>query len=327
MKHLSKFFSTARIAICMLAVTISSSPLMSYAQTYPTKPIRAIIPYTAGGSTDVTLRRIANAMNLGQPIVVENRPGANTIIGTQSIIDAPPDGYTLGFVTAALTANQALIATWNIDPIKQLAPISAVVGVPTVYIVNPAKYKTKSLAEFIAIAKANPGGMFFASSGGTDVFAFNMFNAMAGTKIDIVPFKGEADVIQAIMRGDVDAGLSSLGSVRRLIEAGSLPALGVTSLRRSSMFPDIPTFDESHLKGYEFISWSGFVAPAGTPQPIIIALNRSILAALRSPEVAKSITDLGNYVMGTSPEEFSRMIVAEIAKWNGIAKASGIKPR
>jgi tripartite-type tricarboxylate transporter receptor subunit TctC len=307
--------------------TMPMFPGLVSAQGYPAKPIRAVIPYAAGGSTDAAVRRITKAMNLGQPFFVENKPGASTLIGTQTVIDAPPDGHTLGFLTAGLTQNQTLMSAWNIEPLRQLTPVSAVIGVPTVLFINPAKHPdVKTLADFVALAKSRPRQLFFASSGGSDMLPFHNFNTLAGTDIEIVNFKGESNVILSMQRGDADLGSSALGSVRQPILNGQLRALAVTSLKRTPMFPDVPTADEAGVKGFEFSSWSGFFVPAGTPRPIVDQLNRAIVGAMKTPEIQKFVTDLGNFVIGNSPEEFSAMIAQEITKWNRVAKAAGIKP-
>jgi tripartite-type tricarboxylate transporter receptor subunit TctC len=304
----------------------AASPWARAQSAYPSKPIRVIIPYAAGGSTDATVRKITSLVNIGQPFVVDNKPGAGTQIGTQAIIEAPPDGHTLGFVTAALSQNQVQMTSWNIDPLKQLVPISAAVSVPVVLFVNPAKHNVRTLAEFIRAVKANPSGGFFASSGGSDVLPMHNFNTLAGTKLEIVNFKGESNVIVAMMRGDADIAMSALGSVRQQIQAGTLRALAVTSIKRSPMFPDVPTVDEAGVKGYEFSSWSGFVAPAGTPRPIVDQLNRAITGVIRTPEIQKFIADLGNFTIPGTPEEFGQLISAEIQKWNAVAKAAGFTP-
>lgn len=321
MKQLSSRRAALALAACLGAGVVSAQ-----AQTFPAKPIRAIVPYAAGGFTDLSLRRIGAAMNLGQPVVVENRPGAGTMVGTQAVIDAAPDGHTIGFVTSAMTQNQTQMLAWNIDPVKQLAPIAAVISLPVVLFVSSSKYpNVKTLGDYIAAIKGR--NSFFGSSGGSDVLPMHLFNAMAGTKMEIVNFKGESNVILATLRGDADMGSASLGAVRSQIQAGQLRPLAVTSLKRSSLYPEAPTVDETGLKGYEFVVWSGFVAPAGTPRDTINVLNRSIVGAVRSPDITKNITDGGNLVIGNSPEEFGQMISADIAKWNRVAQESGVKPQ
>jgi len=304
----------------------ATAPWAAAQSGYPARPIRVIIPYAAGGSTDATVRKITSVINLGQPFVVENKPGAGTQIGTQAIIESPPDGHTLGFLTAALSQNQVQMTSWNIDPLKQLVPIAAAVSVPVVLFVNPAKHNVRTLGEFIRAIKAQPSGGFFASSGGSDVLPMHNFNTLAGTKLEIVNFKGESNVILGMMRGDADIAMSALGPVRQQIQAGTLRPLAVTSVKRSPMYPDVPTVDEAGVKGYEFSSWSGFVAPAGTPRAIVDQLNRAIVGAIRTPEIQKFVADLGNFTIAGTPEEFGQLIASEIQKWNAVAKAAGVKP-
>lgn len=313
----------------VLAGVLALAAVPAAAQSYPTKPIRVVIPYAAGGFTDVSLRRItAAATTLGQPIVVENRPGAGTMLGTQAVIDATPDGYTLGFITSAVTQGQTQLKAWNIDPMKQLAPITAVISLPVVLFSSPSKYpNVRTIGDFIAAAKAAPNPVIFGSSGGSDVLPMAMFRSMAGIRMEIVNFKGEGNVKLAVQRGDADLGSASLGAVRGDVTAGTYRALAVTGLSRSSVYPDTPTVDEAGVKGYEFVVWSGFVAPPGTPRDIITTLNRAFVAATRSPDVSKWILDGGNAVIANAPEQFAQMIAADVAKWNRVAKEAGVEPQ
>jgi len=324
MMHLPSRLLIARLSIALAAAVAAGA---AHAQAFPVKPMRAITGFPPGGFTDLSLRKIAGALNLPQTMLVENRPGAGTMIAVQAVVDAPPDGYTLGFASAALGQNQTQMKTWTIDPIKQLAPISAAISVPILLYVNPSKQNVRSMEEFIARARTAANPVVFASSGGSDVLPTEHLKSLAGIKMDIVNFNGTGNVIAAMTRGDADISSSNLLSLRGQFQSGQFRAVVIGGSKRHPMYPDLPSADEVGLKGYDAGTWSGFVAPAGTQREVVLTLNRAIVAALKNPEVSKWVLDGGNVILASTPEEFRQMIASDIAKWNQVAKQAGVTPQ
>jgi tripartite-type tricarboxylate transporter receptor subunit TctC len=314
------------IALAGLLATLASG---AWAQAYPTKPIRLVVPFPPGGATDILARAVAQKLTdkWGQPVVVDNRPGAGGNIGSELVAKAAPDGYTLEMGTVGTHAiNASLYAKMPYDHVKDFAPVILVAGVPNVLEVNPS-LPVNTVQELIAYAKANPGKLNFASSGnGTSIhLAGELFKVMAGVQMTHIPYKGSGPALQDLIGGQVQLMFDNLPPSLPQIKAGKLRALAVTSSTRSPALPDTPTIAESGLPGYEASSWFGVLAPAGTPPAIIAKLNAEIAAWLATPEAKEKMVALGANIGGGSPEDFAKHIAAETAKWQKVVKESGAK--
>ncbi|MEO8347027.1 MAG: tripartite tricarboxylate transporter substrate binding protein [Betaproteobacteria bacterium] len=302
---------------------------MAWAQAYPSKPIRIVVPFPAGGTTDVLARAVAQKLNesLGQPAVVDNRPGAGGNIGAELVAKSAPDGYTLLMGTVGTHAiNPSLYPRMPYDHVRDFAPVILVAGVPNVLVINPG-LPVNSVQELIAYAKANPGKLNFASSGnGTSIhLSGELFRTMAGVQMTHVPYKGSAPALQDLVGGQVQLMFDNLPSSLALIKAGKLKALAVTSLARAAALPDVPTLAESGLPGFEASSWFGLLAPAGTPPAAIATLNADVAKWLASPDARERLLAQGAIAAGGTPEDFARHIAAETAKWQKVVKESGAK--
>ena len=297
------------------------------AQNYPVKPIRIIVPYSPGGSTDVVMRILAPRMmeNLGQQVVVENRPGGSSTIGLDVVAKSAPDGYTLGVPNLTFGANPSLIKKMPFDTEKDLVPVSLVSIVTLVLTVHPS-IPARSVKELIALAKSKPGSLNYASAGNASAnhLATERFNYMTGTKMVHIPFKGGGPAVISIVSGETAILMATIPSSIQHFETGRLRPLGVTSLQRNAALPKIPSINEAGVAGYEAIEWNGIVVPAGTPQAIITRLNQAIVKSLSIPEVKQRILDLGADPVGNSPEEFAAFIKKEIATWTKVIKEVGI---
>ena len=311
------------------AALVAALAAGAWAQPYPTKPIRIVVPFPAGGTTDVLARAAAQKLteSLGQPVVVDNRPGAGGNIGAELVAKAAPDGYTLLMGTVGTHAiNPSLYPKMPYDHVRDFVPIILVAGVPNVLVVNPS-LPVNSVQELIAYAKANPGKLNFASSGnGTSIhLSAELFKTMAGVQMTHVPYKGSAPALQDLVGGQVQLMFDNLPSSLALIKASKLKALAVTSKVRAPALPDVPTMAESGLPGFEASSWFGLLAPAGTPQPAITKVNAEIAKWLATPEAKEKLIAQGANVAGGTPEDFAQHIAAETAKWQKVVKDSGAK--
>ena len=317
------------LALCTLGACFAAFAAGVSAQAYPTKPIRIVVPFPAGGTTDVLARAAAQklAETLGQPAVVDNRPGAGGNIGAELVAKSAPDGYTLLMGTVGTHAiNPGLYPKLPYDHVKDFAPVILVAGVPNVLVINPA-LPVNSVPELIAYAKANPGKLNFASSGnGTSIhLSAELFKTMAGVQMTHVPYKGSAPALQDLVGGQVQLMFDNLPSSLALIKGGKLKALAVTSSTRAAALPDVPTLAESGLPGFEASSWFGLLAPAGTPPPVIAKLNGEIAKWLATPEAKEKLLAQGANAAGGTAEEFAQFIAAETAKWQKVVKESGAK--
>ena len=312
-----------------MGVVLAAFAFGAAAQSYPTKSIRVVVPFPAGGTTDVLARAVAQKLteSLGQPAVVDNRPGAGGNIGAELVAKAPPDGYTLLMGTVGTHAiNPSLYPKMPYDHVKDFVPVILVAGVPNVLVVNPS-LPVNSVQELIAYAKANPGKLNFASSGnGTSIhLSGEMFKTMAGVQMTHVPYKGSAPALQDLVGGQVQLMFDNLPSSLALIKAGKLKALAVTSLTRAAALPEVPTVAESGLPGFEASSWFGLLAPAGTPQPIVVTLNGDVAKWLATADAKEKLLAQGAIAAGGPPADFTRHIAAETAKWQKVVKDSGAK--
>ena len=310
-----------------LALLFAALAATTQAQTFPSKPIRLICPFPPGGAVDIASRAIAAEMSktLGQQVTVENRPGAGGNIGGAEVARAAPDGYTMLMTTSGIQAiNPVLYPKMQYDPNKDLAPIAVLVSLANVLVVNPA-VKANSVTELIALAKAQPGKMTYASSGsGTSIhMSAELFKQL--TKIDIVhvPYKGSAPALTDLIGGQVNLMFDNIPSALPHIKAGRLHALATTGARRDPTLPDLPTVAEAGVKGYESGVWFGLAAPAGTPKEIVAKLADEALKATKSPDYVKRMTEVGYVIVGAGPDQMAEMTRAEINRWGPVVKSSG----
>ncbi|MDM0089598.1 MULTISPECIES: tripartite tricarboxylate transporter substrate binding protein [unclassified Variovorax] len=316
------------LATVAAAGALSLAPLAAQAQAaFPSKPITIIVPFSAGGTTDILARVVGLHMgtDLGQPVVVDNRAGAGGNIGGQAAARAPADGYTLFMGTVGTHAiNQSLYKKMPFDPIKDFAPLSRVAMVPNLLVVNPGQ-PYKSVKELIAYGKANPGKINFGSSGnGSSIhLSGELFKQMTGVDMQHVPYRGSAPAVSDLLGGQISVMFDNMPSAIQHVKGGKLRALAVTTAKRSPALPDVPTIAEAGVPGYEATSWFGLLAPAGTPAPIVAKLNAAILKALADPEVKKKLAEQGAESHGEKPEEFAAFIKSETAKWGKVVKESG----
>jgi tripartite-type tricarboxylate transporter receptor subunit TctC len=314
--------------LAALIVVAQGMPAVSAAD-YPTRPVTLVVAFTPGGASDVLARILGRKLEqiLGQPFVIDNRPGAGGNTAAESVAHAAPDGYMLlAGNNGILATNAALYKKINFDPQADFAPIGLIGSQANILVVNPA-VPARSMGELIALAKANPGKLNFASSGHglAAHLAGELFKTEAKVDIVHVPYKGAAPALQDVIAGHVQMMFATASSVVPHIKDGKVRALAVASLKRTAVLPDIPTIDELGIKNFDATTWHGLVAPAHTPREVIATLNRALAAALADPDVKKSLADLGVDIMGGTPEEFAAYIKSEIPKWTAIIKASGAK--
>ncbi len=298
------------------------------AQTYPLKAIRMIVPYAPGGSVDVVARTLAPRLtqSVGQQIVVDNRPGASGNVGTELTVRAPADGYTILMVTIPLVVNPSLYAKLPFDVVRDLAPVSLIAAAPFVLVVH-LSLPVKSVRELIALAKKQPGKLNYPSGGnGTNShIAVELFKNLTGANIVHVPYKGGGPALVAVLSGEADVAILGIDVVISQIRAGRLRALAVTGTKRSPTLRDTPSIAEAGVPDYEFASWYGVLAPAGTPVSVIHALNAGITNAMHTPELAERFAREGTDVIADSPAQFGSFIKTEIARWAKVVKAAGLR--
>ncbi len=310
-----------------VAVALCGTPFAA-AQWTPKMPIRVVVPFAPGGPTDITARHLSKKLTelLGQPVVVDNRAGANGMIGAELVAKAKPDGYTLLMPTSSTMAiNPAVYAKMPYDPIRDFAPVTPVVGAPVVMVVTPS-LPAKNLKEFIAIAKARPNEIVFASSGaGSNLhLALELFRDQAGIKVTHVPYKGAGPAVTDVIGGQAQAMFADLPVLTPFIKAGRLRAIAVAGFERTPMFPQLPTMKELGYPRFNARQWYGMFAPAGTPREIVMKLNEAIRQAVASPEVKDRYAEIGADVFVLSPEEFATFVKSEIERWHDIVKKYGI---
>jgi len=298
------------------------------AQDYPSRSIRYIVPFPPGGSSDLIARAIAPRMaeKMGQQVVVENRPGAGGMIGVDIVAKAPPDGYTIGLAAAgALSSNIHLYPSMPFHPEKDLAPVTMLAMIPFFLVAHPSQPGT--LKELIAAAKARPGALAvgYGGNGSTMHLAGELFNMMAGVKLQPVPYKGSGPVSTDVLGGQVPLGVVDVPSAIEHVRAGKMRALAVTSKRRIVAAPEVPTFEEAGVPGYEAIGWFGTVAPANTPPAIIQRLHREIVAALQDPQIRERALAAGAEPFTNTPQEFAALIREETRKWAEVIRTANIK--
>ena len=314
----------ACMALLVLIIATAAS-----AQSYPDKSVRMVVPFAAGaGSNDIMARLVAQKLSdaLGQQFVVDNRPGASGIIGTDIVAKAPPDGYTVLMMSLTFTVNPSLFSKLPYDTVRDLIPVTMVASAPLMLVVHPS-VPAKSVTEFIAYAKANPGKLNFGSGGPgtTPHLAGEMIKTMAGIQVTHIPYKGGAPALTDLVAGQIQFMCENIPGTLPFAKAGKLRALAVTDLKRSPLLPELQTLDEAGLKGYQIVGWNGLFVPAGTPQPIVNRLNAEVVKALALPDVKNRLATLGADAVGDTPQHFAVFIKAEIPKWAKVVKDAGLK--
>jgi tripartite-type tricarboxylate transporter receptor subunit TctC len=311
--------------ICLLTLAVASVP--SYSQSFPTRPVRILVPFAAGGVADITARVLSQKMSetLGQQVLVENRPSAGGIVASEAVAKAEPDGHTLLFITNGNAVSVSLFKSLPYDTVNDFAPISTVGFFDLVLAVDSAS-KIGSVRELVAAAKTNPSKFNIGTinPGSTQHLAAELFKSMAGIDAQVVPFKATPAVIVALKANDVQAAFEFLTPVLPQIKGGTLRALAVTSAKRFPGLPDVPTVAESGVPGYQASSWNGVAAPAKTPRPVIDRLNREVGAALADPAVRKRLSELGVDVRPGTPEALRDLLASEIAKWKAVIERAKI---
>jgi len=313
----------------VLGAALILAATAAMAQNYPSRPVRFVVPYAPGGSTDTLARTMGTKLSdlLGQQVVVDNRPGANGDIGMSIVAKAPPDGYSivLGYI-ANLAIGPSLYDKMPYDPVKDFTSITQVAGASNIFVIHPS-LPAKNFKEFIAYAKANPKKVTFASAGVASVghLTGELLNDMAGIDMQHVPYKGSGQAISDLVGGHIKVMISGMASTLPHVRSGKLVGIVTTGLKRTPATPDIPTIAET-FPGFESSSWFGVLAPAGTPKPIVARLNADIHKSLQDPAVAKRLANVGFEITYGTPEQFTAYIKSEIKKWAKVVKASGAKP-
>jgi tripartite-type tricarboxylate transporter receptor subunit TctC len=315
------------MAVLLVTQVFQAAP--SHAQEYPTRSVRIIVPFGAGGPADLAARLIGNALqeNFRQSFVIENRPGAGAVIGTQEAAKSAPDGYTLLLISNTQTANESLVPQRKYDLMRDLSPIAPINSSDLVIVVHPS-VPAKTLPEFIALAKSQPGKLNYASSGqGTPYhMAGELFKAMAGIDLVHVPYRNSGEARSGVIGGQVQMMIDAVTTMAPNVSQGQVHALATTGLTRSSVLPQVPTANEAGLAGYEATIWLGLMAPAGTPKPIIEKLNAAVGAAIKRPEIVKLWADQGALPMTMTSAEFDKYLRGDIVKWAEVVKRFPERP-
>ena len=325
--HATRRFALGSIASAVVLGAGLLGGTSALAQAYPTKPVTIIVPFAAGGTTDILARIIGQALTaeLGQSVVVDNRAGAGGNIGGQAAAKATPDGHTLFMGTVGTHAiNASLYKKMPFDPVKDFAPLTRVANVPNLLVANPAQ-PYKSVKDLIAYAKANPGKVNFGSSGnGSSIhLSGELFKSLAKVDMQHVPYKGSAPAVTDLLGNQIGIMFDNMPSAIQHVRSGKLVPLAVTTAKRSPELPNVPTIAEAGVPGYEATSWFGMFAPAGTPAPVLAKLNAAIVKVLAQPDVKKKINEQGAEVYSETPEQFAAFIQAESVKWCKVVKESG----
>jgi len=314
------------VALAMLSLAAGAP---SRAQDYPSHPVKMIVPFGAGGPTDIFTRLLAEELRkaLKEPFVMENRPGAGTIIGTEAAAKSPPDGYTLLMISATQTTTETLVPNKSFKLMRDFVPVASLLNSELVMVVHPS-VSVNTVKDFIALAKSKPGALNYASSGvGSNYhMAGELFKNLTGTDILHVPYKGSSGARNDIISGQIEMMFDSVPSMAPMIQAGRVKALGTTGKVRSAILPDIPTLSEDGVPGYEATIWIGVMAPAGTPQPIVTLLSSEINKILARADVIEAWRKQGATAMSMTPDQFGEYVQSEIDKWARVIKANGIKP-
>ncbi|MCM5680451.1 tripartite tricarboxylate transporter substrate binding protein [Schlegelella sp. S2-27] len=311
-------------ACCLAAGTAAAQ-----SADYPNRPVKWVVPFPPAGAMDVIARTLGEHMGqaLGQTFVIENKPGAGGNIGVDMVAKSPADGYTMMIVANGMAVNQFLYARLSYDPVKDFTPVSLVAVVPNVLVTHAARAKVHTVPEVIAQARSRPGEVMYASAGnGTSIhLAAELFNSMAGVDMVHVPYKGSGPAVTDLIGGQVEYMFDSVTSARPHIESGKLRAIAVTTAKRSSALPGVPTIAESGLPGYELAPWFAVYMPAGTPQPVVKKINQALLDAMKLPAVQQRFAAIGAEPIGSTPQQLARHLQAEMDKWGKVIRERGIR--
>ena len=314
--------------IAAVAVAALAACGVAQAQTYPSKPVTIVVPFSPGGATDIMARSLADRMatRLGQPVIVENKPGAGTVIASDYVARATPDGHTLLLAASSLGIAPALYKKVGYDPIKDFTPVTQVASVVHVLEVHPS-VPANNVAELVAWLKANPSKGSYGSVGaGTSThLESELFKTMAGAPMEHVPYKGSAPALMDLVGGNINVMFDAYASSKSFINDRKVRLLAVTTARRSKLLPDTPTVAESGLPGYEAMPWLGLVAPTGTPAPAVHKLHATLQDVLKEQAIQEKFASLGLEIIGNTPEEFAAFLKKDIAKWGKVVKESGAK--
>ncbi len=313
----------------LLAACLLGALLPAQAQEWPSKPLRWVVPFPPGGAMDAIARALGEkaGKTLGQPIVIENKPGAGGNIGADFVAKAPGDGYTLMITSIGMATNKFLYARLNYDPVKDFAPVSLLAVVPNVLVTNATQPNVKTVADVVAAARAQPGKLTYASAGnGTSIhLAGEVFAAQAQVEMLHVPYKGSGPAVTDLIGGQVNYMFDSITSAKPHIQSGKLRAIGLTTSRRSSALPGVPTLAEAGLPGYEVSPWFAVFMPAATPKPIVARMNAALLDAMKQPDIKAKFETIGAEAIGSSPEELAVHLNDELARWGKLITTRNIK--
>jgi len=322
----------SRFALALATVLLATPLLCSQtsAQDYPMRPVRIIVPFGAGGPADITARLIGNSLqqSFGEPFVVENHTGAGGVIGTLEVAKSAPDGYTLLMMSSTQTTNESLVPQRKYELMRDLVPIAPINYSDLVIVVNP-QVPVKTLQEFVALAKSQPGKLNFASAGqGTPYhMAGELLKSLAGIDVVHVPYRNSGDARSGVIGGQVQMMVDAVTTMAPNVEAGQVRALATTGKTRSSVLPDVPTVTEAGVAGYEATIWLGLMAPAGTPKPVIDKLNAAVNTIVKRPDVVKLWAEQGALPISMTPEEFDKYLRGDIVKWANVVKQFADKPQ
>jgi tripartite-type tricarboxylate transporter receptor subunit TctC len=320
---------TSHFALCALTAHLITASSAAYAQDYPTRPVRLVVPTAPGGGTDISARLIAPKLSeyLGQPVVVEDRAGGNTSVGVEFVAKSPPDGYTLLMGISSLAINPHTQSKVPYDPVKDFAPVSQVVVVPLILVSHPS-LPTRSVKELVAFARTRPGQLNYGtgSVGSNPHLAMELFLSMTGLKVVHVPYRGQGPAMIDLVAGHLHLMMANLLTALPHVRNGRARAYGVSSIKRSNVAPDIPTIAEAGVPGYEVVQWFGVLAPANTPRDIITKLHAATVRVLQDPTIKERFISDGAETIGNTPEEFAAIIRADLKKWGKMVKDVGIKP-
>jgi tripartite-type tricarboxylate transporter receptor subunit TctC len=316
-----------RRALAAIATALVLAAPTAFAQSYPTRPITMMVPFPPGGPTDLVARVLAQKLGeqLGQNVVIDNKPGANGNIAAVAIARAPADGYTLLYNTSSITLSPALYKSLTFDVQKDFAPIALTAVVPLALVVHPS-VPANNVKEFVAYAKANPGKLSYGSAGNGNVTHLGAFQFVQANGLSAVhvPYKGSAPADLGLVSGDVQFLTDTVNSVQGFVKDKRMKMLAVTTAKRMSLFPDVPTLAESGMPGFEVGAWQGIMAPAGTPRPVIDRLNAEIVKALHSPDVRAKLAVQGAEPLGSTPDEYAAYVKKELERWGRVVKATGV---
>jgi tripartite-type tricarboxylate transporter receptor subunit TctC len=314
-------------AVALLAAAAFAAP-PTFAQPYPSKPIRIIVPYVAGGPSDLFARAVGQLLTeaWSQPAIIDNRPGASGNVGILAAVRSPADGYTLTTVSIAFAVSPAMDGKLGYDPVKDLAPISLLASINNLLVVNP-NLPVKSVKELIAFARARPGQVTFASggAGGAQHLSGELFSNLANVKMTHIPYKGSAPGVTALISGETMIGFADMVITLPHVKSGRLRALAVTGSQRSALVPELPTIAEAGLPGYSVTAWFGLLAPAATPHDIVNRISGEIQKGFKTPQMRERFSAMGADPVGSSPEQFAAFLKTEMTKWAKLVKAAGIR--